>query len=485
MRGMKMIVCLLLLLSTGCLAASSLNVSNTLGSNMVLQREPVQAKVWGWAAAGIEVYVDFNSKQLNTTAAKDGSWIVTLPATKAGGPYSIVVSSSDGGKIMLSNVLFGEVWLCGGQSNMQFTVPQAFNATAEVAAANNYPNIRVMSVGTSHYSSTPLDQLYQNPQLIWSVASSASVGMGDWSAMSAVCWFTGRNLYDNLQVPIGLISSNWGGTVIQAWSSPTALKVCNVTTSGSGNEANSVLYNAMIYPFKNYQIAGTLWYQGEQNAGQAALYSCMFPAMINDWRSLWGYEFPFFFVQLAPFAAGSSSAWPDTREAQLNALKLNKVGFASAVDLGDPTSPYGDVHPRDKQDVGKRLAVAVRAIAYGQQLIWMGPTFSSAQFSQSGSTTKVTVNFKVPSGNLVFVNQTYPPTNIVPLADCSNWAYQLKNGTWIQTTDATLSGTSVIITISNQPQAVVGIAYAYASWPITTLFSEQKLPAIPFKYVVS
>jgi len=301
-----------------------------------------------------------------------------------------------------------------------------------------------------------------------------------------VCWFTGRNLYDNLQVPIGLISSNWGGTVIQAWSSPTALAKCNVTTGGSGNEANSVLFNAMIVPFQNFQIAGALWYQGEQNAGQAQLYSCMFPAMIVDWRSLWGYEFPFFFVQLAPFAAGPSSAWPDTRQAQLAALTLPKVAYASAVDLGDPTSPEGDVHPRDKQDVGKRLAVAVRSIAYGQpDLVWEGPTFDSLKVSQSGSTATISVTFNIPEGGLVFVNQTYPPVSIVPANNCANWEVLASNGTWIAATEGAINANSVEVTADVGDNTVTGVAYAYASWPITTLFSEQGLPAIPFKYLAA
>jgi len=289
-----------------------------------------------------------------------------------------------------------------------------------------------------------------------------------------------------LQVPVGLISSNWGGTVIQAWSSPTALNSCNVTASGTGVEANSVLYNAMILPFQNYQIAGALWYQGEQNAGQAELYGCMFPAMIIDWRGLWGYEFPFFFVQLAPFAAGNSTNWPDTRQAQLNALTQPKVGYASAVDLGDPDSPFGNVHPRDKQDVGKRLSVAVRSIAYGEpNLVWVGPTFSSATISQSSTTATVTVTFNVPlSGSLVFVNQSYPSTTYVPANNCANWQVRISNGEWLPATEGTVSGDTVEVT-AEVTETVTGVAYAYASWPITTLFSQEGLPAIPFKYEVS
>jgi len=369
---------------------------------------------------------------------------------------------------------------------MQFTVATAFNASLEIQRANNYPNVRVFTVGTYHYSSTPLTQLFQIEQN-WSVASNVTIGLGAWSAFSAVCWFTGRDLYDSLQVPIGLISSNWGGTVIQAWSSPVALKVCNVTASGSGNEANSVLYNAMIVPFLNYVIKGALWYQGEQNSGQAELYSCMFPAMINDWRANWapatGKTFPFFFVQLAPFTA--STSWADTRQAQLAALSLPNVGFASAVDLGDPTSPEGSVHPRDKQDVGARLLNSVLNIAYGESdVVWEGPTYISFTPSIVNGAGVATVTFKLYGTGGLVVREAWCPTNeSVPVTSCGGWAILLSNNNWYPAVQGTVSGNTVVVSTPNIPTSttVIGLSYAYAAWPQCTLFSEQGLPAIPFK----
>lgn len=364
---------------------------------------------------------------------------------------------------------------------MQFTVDSAFNYTEEIAAANNYPNIRVFTVGQSHYSSTPLNQLAAFAQG-WSVASSSSIGAGNWSEFSAVCWFTGRDLYDKYQVPIGLISSNWGGTLIQAWSSPAALKACNVTESASGNEANSVLYNAMIVPYFNQSILGVLWYQGEQNVGQATLYSCMFPAMIADWRKSWPYDITFLFVQLAPWI--TSADVQDQRQAQLAALSLPSVGFATAVDLGDPTAPYGSVHPRAKQPVGARLALAAEAIAYGDSsVVWRGPTLSAAVVQTNYQTITATVTFNL-WGATGLVNQpNVCPTGVTP-SICGNWQFTLSNGTVVPATQISVAGATV------QAQAtpiavgvqVTTVSYAYAPWPVTTIFNNLGLPAIPFEY---
>jgi len=464
--------------------ASTLTISNTIGSDMVLQRAPYASSIFGWADAGDTITVAFNQKNYQSTAVADGSWSVKLDPTAAGGPYSIVVASSAGDKVTLTNILFGDVWLCGGQSNMQFTVASAFNASEEIQAANGFPNIRVFTVGQSHYSPTPLTQLAGIAQG-WSVATAATVGTGNWSEFSAVCWFTGRDLYNKYQVPIGLISSNWGGTVIQAWSSPAALKACSVNASGTGNEANSVLYNAMIVPFQNQTILGVLWYQGEQNVGEAGLYACMFPAMIADWRSNFPYSITFLFVQLAPWI--TTADVQDQRQAQLAALTLSGVGFASAVDLGDPLSEFGSVHPRAKQPVGARLAAAAQALAYGDSsVVWRGPGFQSASVRASGTVVTITILFNLygSSGLVAKSNQTCPSQQ--PAAFCANWQVTLNNGTVAAAQQLMVSGGQVQIQLQGVATSVslIGIKYAYAAWPVTTIFNAEGLPAIPFEWAI-
>lgn len=245
----------------------------------------------------------------------------------------------------------------------------------------------------------------------------------------------------------------------------------------------------MIVPYLNQVITGVLWYQGEQNAGQASLYACMFPAMIADWRSSWaaGKDFPFLFVQLAPFTAGSSSDWPDTREAQLAALKLPKVGYASAIDLGDPTSPFGSVHPRDKQDVGKRLSAAAQNIAYGDTaVVWEGPTFASATNGGiTGGTAKVTVTFAANGASgLVAKASSCPTGEGVPADNCANWVFKLSDGSLVNADQGAIAGNAVEVSATGVKAGVTitGVSYAYASWPVTTLFSNEGLPAIAFEH---
>jgi sialate O-acetylesterase len=271
-----------------------MQLSDTLGDHMVLQRDSSSAVVWGTAPPGAVVSTSFNGNVLKASPGADGVWRQVLPSTPAGGPYTISMSSSTGGSLSLSDVLFGDVFLCGGQSNMEFAVDNGLNATEEVAAAANYPNIRVFTVGSGTSSNVSLTNLTTISQP-WSVASPASIGVGNWTAFSAVCWFFGRNVYESLggSTPIGLISNNWGGTPVQAWSSPDALSHCSQALVAEEGEVDalllhgegvkggppshtpSVLWNAMIAPYAVGPMAlkGYTWFQGEANAGSPAYYA--------------------------------------------------------------------------------------------------------------------------------------------------------------------------------------------------------------------
>jgi sialate O-acetylesterase len=389
--------------------------------------------------------------------------------------------------------MFGDVYVCSGQSNMQFTVHSVFNATEEIAQAAKFPQIRLFSVGTQNISLTPVPELIHY-DLGWSVASPDVVGKADWSYFSAVCWFYGKYLAETYPtLPIGLISTNWGGTYVQAWSSPDALRQCPDlpvqvaeydSEFGAPNPNQpSVLWNAMIVPFLKNPIKGALWYQGEQNSGDPAHYGCFFKAMITDWRAKWAdgkTNFPFLFVQLAPWTPGSVTI-PETRQAQLDALALPNVGFATAVDLGDIDSPYGNIHPRDKEDVGRRLLLAGRAIAYGDTtIIFKGPMASKFQVATTTPTASVTVTFEndTISGGLVLHPEPQCPTN----ADCA-W-YEIQLGTTSVRATAALRDKNVLtISVANAANAkITGVRYAWAPWPMCNLYNGAGLPAIPFSY---
>jgi len=246
----------------------------------------------------------------------------------------------------------------------------------------------------------------------------------------------------------------------------------------------------MIVPFLPMSIRGALWYQGEANVGDAPLYSCLFPAMISDWRSKFGsgFKFPFFFVMLAPWIATQPSSVPvaDLRASQLSALSLPDVGYAAAIDLGDPTSPFDPIHPRNKQEVGARLLLAARNIAYGEtRVVWQGPTFDSATQSVTNGVATISVTFKT-YGKLGLYGKmaTCPPQ--VPANTCANWEVQLSDGTWYAASDATSSTSSNVVVVTlklpNIALTVKGVRYAYAIWPLITLYSAEDLPAVPFEH---
>jgi len=296
--------------------------------------------------------------------------------------------------------------------------------------------------------------------------------------------FFGRNLYDNLQVPIGLFSDNWGGTPVQAWSSADALKKCpgksKPTEKVGGPNDPSNLWNAMILPVLSMTIKGALWYQGESNSGQPNYYACGFPAMIADWREKWGgttsKTFPFYYVQLAPWLNGDVNSEPLTRLSQLFANALPLVGFATAADLGDPLSPYGSIHPRGKQEIGKRLALAARGISYGQTVAYLGPMATSFT-AVSGTSVRVDFDPNTLGGGLTTVPVSCDPN--VPAAQCSEYELGTAQG-WVKATGA-ISGNSVIVT-ANVGSAITGVRYGHNNYPLMSLQNKAGLPAIPFMF---
>eukprot|EP01120_Amphizonella_sp_Union-15-10_P017193 TRINITY_DN947_c0_g1_i5.p1 TRINITY_DN947_c0_g1~~TRINITY_DN947_c0_g1_i5.p1 ORF type:complete len:494 (+),score=91.72 TRINITY_DN947_c0_g1_i5:100-1581(+) len=482
---------IILLIVTLLSVALGLNlVSNTLGSHMVLQRAPQRANLWGFTSAGVRVEVTFNSATYSAISNAKGEWNVFLPPTPAGGPYTIRVLSDAGESVFLEDILFGDVYICSGQSNMQFTVREAFNSTAEIAAAANYNQIRVFTVGQRTTSLTPEPELGFIEQA-WAVASPTSIGGPDWDYFSATCWFFGRDLFDAIHVPLGLISTNWGGTYVQAWSSPDALAKCtNAEESVSSVEAPgpntpSVLWNAMIVPYLPMSITGATWYQGEANAGQADYYACAFPAMIADWRLKWGGDTPrdfgFYFVQLAPWIInGSQSIEATIRLAQLYALKLPKVGVAISMDNGDPTSPYNNIHPRYKQVVGYRLSLPARAITYNQKIQYEGPYATNFIIVSDGPNAVVAVNFEPSSiGSGLILTDAHCASDLTP-DQCAGFEIGSSENSWHAAT-VSLDRDRILVraTITGR---VYGVRYGWANYPIATLYNKEGLPAVPFAF---
>lgn len=470
-------------------------LSSTLGSNMVLQRAPQKAVVWGFTQPGATVETTFQKATLTSTADADGVWRQELPATDASEQtYDLGFSSSAGEKATMENVLFGDVYLCGGQSNMQFAMPAITNTSDETARADDYPMIRLFSVGQGTKSNTPLDDL-QTIQETWSVASRSSVaGGGGFGYFSAVCWIYGRELFDALdgKVPIGLISNNWGGTPVESWTTPEALQACNIEPN------DSVLYNAMIHPYTvgPMSLTGFTWYQGEANVDErpgdegAERYTCTFPGMISAWRKQFQNPEAYFgFIQLSTWCGDSELIAEMRTVGQMSALALPKVGYATNADHGTGCN----IHPAPKQYCAQRLAKSVLALQYGKDVAWRSPTFKSSTASASPPSVLVTLNDVSSSG----LRDDQYPFNY-QFMDCDStenpgkcaWAeLQGQDGSWVNATVTVESGSALRLTAipgSNLDGAPVASRYGWGAVPMMNVYDKgTELPVLAWLENVS
>jgi sialate O-acetylesterase len=353
---------------------------------MVLQRDkPVP--IWGWAKAGEKVTVTFAGQTKSARANPEGEWKVELDPLTAmpdQEPQSLVVSGEN--TLTRTNILTGEVWLCSGQSNMEQGMEKIDRFTEEIAAAD-HPDIRLLLVPRRH-SGTPMNDL-DVVKAKWVLCHPSTITQGGWGGFSGVAFFFGRKLHEELGLPIGLIESAWGGTRISPWTPPLGFaavpalanlsKSVEIATPGSLNSRGkpTSLYNGMIHPLVPFAIRGAIWYQGESNMGEAMLYHEKMKALIAGWRGAWGYgeALPFYFVQLAPFRGYGTGALPLLWEAQAATLSVPNTGMSVTTDI---TSNMGDIHPRNKQDVGKRLALWALARTYRMKaLVYSGPLYRS------------------------------------------------------------------------------------------------------------
>ncbi|HHI79642.1 MAG TPA: hypothetical protein ENK02_06650, partial [Planctomycetes bacterium] len=404
---------------------------------------------------------------------------------KAGGPYEIELKSA-GEALRFQDVLVGEVWLCSGQSNMQFGLQRALNGKKEVAKAKD-PGLRLLTVQRAR-SAEPLESFE-----------------GSWGActperarnFSAVAYFFGRELRRRLKVPVGLIHSSWGGTPVEAWTSlpalakdpegrrtleiwegidrryPAALRRWEqqrrerrkAGKRGGGRRPAGPahknhpagLFNAMIHPLIPFGMRGVIWYQGENNARRAYGYRRTFPLMIRDWRRRWGEAFPFLFVQLAGFRVRNSKSWAELREAQALALRLPATGMAVAIDIGNPR----DIHPRNKQEVGRRLALQARKRVYGEKdLVADGPQILGFERANKG------VLLRTGPGSLVLRG-----TGGFELAGKDRVFHPAR---------PELRGGKVFVASDAVPEPVA-LRYAWDSAPEVSVFNREGLPAAPYR----
>ena len=386
--------------------------------NMVLQREPYNAIIWGYAQTNSIVSTVLRGKIFNTTAVKvswSTNYIWTLkldpmPASDVPTNIQLTETRPDGkSSLTIKNVLFGDVWICSGQSNMEMSLLETFNGSDEANKSGKYDKIRIMTVAPVS-SPVPVYDLIKIEQN-WSVSSAASLG----NYFSATCWYFGKSLNEDLNIPIGLIETTWGGTNIEKWSTLEVISSCGAPK----NPSDSSLWNSMINPLLKLTIFGAVWYQGEANSDyNRDFYNCTFPGMIDDWRKNWYISsnqstnpvFPFGFVQLANYDVETQSVgyypalrWHQTADYGYTPNdKLINVFMATAVDLVD--NYPNTIHPRYKEDVGKRLALGALNLAYNKDVEYYPPRVSKITYANSVATILFISNYNPVSFNVVNKN---------------------------------------------------------------------------------
>ncbi len=507
-------------LSLACLLLAGLiqnsraevRLPKVFGSHMVIQQsQPVL--VWGWADAGEQIELTLGNATAKAKANERGEWKASLPAMAAGGPYVLRVKGSN--TITFEDVLVGEVWLCSGQSNMEMGIGSVQRGTEEIAAAN-YPLIRLFMV-PNRWTPEPQSDLESGE---WKLCSPESIAQGGWGGFSAAGYFFGRELHQKLGVGVGLIDATWGGTCSQSWTPPegfglvTALKgeyervqlgdprtprhqdrlgqfLAEMETWMAGaKEAKAkrslvpqmptypaellpphnlqhatALYNGMIHPIQPFGLRGAIWYQGESNLGDGLLYADRMEALIRGWRAVWNNaEFPFFFVQIAPYNYGGDAErlgvlW----EAQTFATqRVPNSGMAVINDIGD----LKDIHPANKQEVGRRLALLALAKTYGSNVVCSGPVFK--EMKQEGNELRLV--FDNAAGGLS--SRDGKPLTWFEIIDAEEGGFV--------TAQARIDGASVVLS-SPEVKRPVAVRFAWSMLAEPNLVNSANLPASGFR----
>ncbi len=494
------------------------------GNHMVLQRDkPIP--VWGWCEERREVKVSFAGKTVTGKAGEDGRWEVRLPPMQANAQgRELTIYGSE--KITLIDVLVGEVWVCSGQSNMEWSVNGALNPIEERQAAD-HPIIRHIKV-----PKIPSDSHKRNFDAKWQVCSPATAG-----GFTAVGYYFGRSLMGQLDVPIGLINSSWGGTRIEPWmpiegyriitnqgfaqevikrveavdpsteqgkarhlagiksmrdwieeaeravqagdfppARPTAAQV----GIGTSHQDPTRLYRGMIHPLVPYAIRGAIWYQGESNGNEGETYYHKKHGLVKGWRKVWNQgDFPFYWVQLANFTNDKRTpqggdGYAKIRDAERKALDIPNSGMAVIIDIGETS----DIHPKNKQDVGKRLAQWALAKTYGLEIVPSGPLYEKMEVKNS----QVRIHFSHIGKGLIIgeKNGLEPTEEIVIDAKLERFAIAGKDRVWVWG-NAMIDGDTVVVSHPDVP-VPVAVRYAFSANPLgANLYNREGFPASPFR----
>ncbi|GJM29425.1 MAG: 9-O-acetylesterase [Cyclobacteriaceae bacterium] len=472
---MRKVLLITLLLALWILSIPSVTAAIKLpaivSSNMVLQRNTTVV-LWGWADPGesVSIKTSWLNETINIKTDQDGNWKTNVKTTDSKNPQTISIQGQSSG-VTLENVLFGEVWLCSGQSNMQQPIKgyngQPTFGTNMATAKSNNANLRLFTVDRVG-SKSPLQDVEK--YTAWQPATPESV-----LDFSAVAYFFGQQLQEILDVPVGMIHTSWGGSNVEAWISREAMvsfqavNLDDVDITKNINHIPTALFNGMINPLIPFTIRGALWYQGESNRMEPQEYKKLFPAMVKDWRTRWGIgDFPFYYVQIAPYMYGDNQVFSTAenssfiREAQLQCLDLiPKSGIAITMDIGDDYC----IHPPKKKEVADRLLFNALNQTYGFSTIdYAAPVYDSMEKKDDG----IILKFKNAETG-VFAHEELTGFEI---SGADKVFYPAR---------AEIVNRTEVLVKSDQVSDPEAVRYAWRNWIVGSLYDTNLLPASSFR----
>jgi sialate O-acetylesterase len=453
----KVLLTNILLLIFICSGKGNISLPEIFSDNMVLQQN-ADIMFWGWAKTGEPVVIkaDWLDNEITVKASVQGTWKISMKTPAAGGPYNIHIKGYN--ELVLKNVLIGEVWLCSGQSNMEWTASSGINNGEEEIKSANYPEIRFFTVLNS-------TSLYPQEHLAgkWSVCTPEEM-----ARFSAIGYFFARKLNKEMGVPVGVINSSWGGTPAESWMPEEVFQKDNFLRDAAAKQKPvpwgpveiARIFNSMISPLIPFRIAGVLWYQGEANTINGYAYKEMLTGLINSWRRSWNYDFPFYYAQIAPYTYGIPLEGVIVRDAQRKVLEVPNTGMVVLSDIGDTLN----IHPKNKQDAAIRLAnIALNRIYKRQLADDSGPLFKEMIVEKN----KAIISFSHSEG----LHAAGDKLTCFEIAGEDQIFYPA---------DAKIKDLKVIVQ-SKKVKSPVAVRFAWSNTSTPNLFNGANLPASCFR----
>ncbi|MBX3253613.1 MAG: sialate O-acetylesterase [Chitinophagaceae bacterium] len=451
----------ILTLSTTLTSFAEIRLPAVFSDNMVLQQQS-NVTFWGWSSPGEKIFIttSWNNNTDSVKASASASWKLSVATPAAGGPYTVTLKASN--TVVLKNVLIGEVWVCSGQSNMQWSSLNGLPEMDSELPASANSNIRLFQIPQTT-SAYPQD----NCPGTWQECNPENL-----KSFSAVAYFFGKKLQEQLNVPIGLVNTSWGGTPAEVWTPKDAVESSPILKAEADKFAKNdwwpveagATYNAMIAPITNFNIAGAIWYQGESNTNSASTYDRLMRTLINSWRKAWNKEIPFYYVQIAPFTYGWKNIGMLLREAQTKTLEHPKTGMVVITDLVENIK---DIHPRQKKGVGNRLAAWALAETYGKTgFAYKSPLYKNMQVDKN----KITVYFDNAEDGLTLKAGDKKATEFYIAGEDKNFL----------PADVKIENDRVILS-NKKIKKPVAARFAFSNTAIGNIFNKAGLPVNPFR----